>query len=87
MRQEVVYVQASDSNPNTSEIDELCREMAEQGLGLLHVSPSQGEGGATVGLWLFFSGLNQGTGATADPETQDEYGSHHANPAPKRWST
>jgi hypothetical protein len=67
---QVVYVQASESNPNTSEIDELCRKMAEQGLALAHVSPSQGEGGVTVGLWLFFSSLNQTTIATGAVQSE-----------------
>src|SRR5262245_7047533 len=33
--------------------------MAADGFSLLHSAPSQGEGGATVGLWLFFAGVEK----------------------------
>jgi hypothetical protein len=55
MEQRVVYVEASQDNPNTGEIDAICRQLAEEGLTLRSASPNLGEGGATVGLWLFFS--------------------------------
>jgi len=65
MQHQVVYVVASETNPNTSEIDQICRKMADEGYALRHVSPSQGEGGVTVGLWLFFSpGSDQVTNPT-----------------------
>ena len=84
MRQEVIFVTASGNNPATRELDELCHEMAERGLALLHVSPSQGEGGGTVGLWLFFSDLNRPASAPEDGDAQEEHGSRHGSPVPKR---
>jgi hypothetical protein len=70
MEQQVVYVQASENDPNTAEIDVICRKMAQDGLVLVQVAPSQGEGGATLGLWLFFARPDQplstqAAGATA----------------------
>jgi hypothetical protein len=60
---QVVYVEASESDPKASEIDEACQKMAELGFALRHVAPSQGEGGMTVGLWLFFAGPDPATRA------------------------
>jgi hypothetical protein len=42
-------------DPALSRIDEVCREMTDLAFELVQVSPLQGEGGSTVGLWLFFS--------------------------------
>ena len=66
MQQQVVYVPASESNPNTDELDAICRRMAAQGLVLEQVSASQGDGGATVGLWLFF-GVGAATASAGLP--------------------
>jgi len=74
MQQQVVYVQASESDPNTSGIGELCRKMTEDGFALRHVAPSQTEGGATVGLWLFFTSLNEAKDATAGAYTAAQPG-------------
>jgi hypothetical protein len=57
----VVYVKASENAPNTDELDRVWEQMTQQNLALAHVSPSQGEGGATAGLWLFFSEPRQAT--------------------------
>jgi hypothetical protein len=58
-QQRVVYIHVSENNPNTTVIDETVSRMADEGLALLNVVPSQSEGGATVGLWLFFVDANQ----------------------------
>ncbi len=75
MQQQVVYVQASESDPNTSEILAVCRRMAEEGFARHHAAPSQGEGGVTVGLWLFFSGLHQAKSVTEGAQTEAGTGS------------
>jgi hypothetical protein len=77
MRQEVVFLRGSPDDPNLSEMNEICQEMANQGLSLVSGTSCQGnaeDGTArTVGLWLFFSEVSAQSRTSSQPVSEEDY--------------
>ncbi len=90
MRQEAVFLSASQNEPNLADLNDVCEEMADRGLAIVTATPCQGTGEdgqqRTVGLWLFFSDAVAQPGTQSMAERELSYSTPQPAEYPRRWS-
>ncbi len=90
MRQEAVFLNASQDEPNLADLNDICEEMADRGLAIVSVTPCQGTGEdglqRTVGLWLFFSDAVAQSRSPHVAEQELSFSMSQSSEVPRRWS-